>query len=129
MPPAKQEPESDEEDDELKQDGKVCHLLIINFLTNFKLKLCVLYNQEEETVFVVKPTTLFRKIRTAIAKKYGIEEKSFKMNYESANCLDDHTPKMMEMQVGRSYRLDTFTEQVGGSLVCHTVGETNERAY
>jgi hypothetical protein len=98
------------------------------YSTDFKLKLCVLYNQEEETVFVVKPTTLFKKIRTAIAKKYGIEEKSFKMNYESANCLDDFTPKMMEMQVGRSYRLDTFTEQVGGRLVCPSVGETDERA-
>jgi hypothetical protein len=82
------------------------------------LKLCVLYNQEEETVFVVKPTTLFKKIRTAIAKKYGIEEDSFRMNYASSNCLNDHTPKMMEMQVGRSYRLDTYTERVGGLVRC-----------
>ena len=82
------------------------------------MKLCVLYNQEEETVFVVKPTTLFKKIRVAIAKKYGIAEGSFRMNYNSSNCLDDHTPKMMEMEIGRSYRLDTYTEQVGGLVRC-----------
>ena len=82
------------------------------------MKLCVLYNQEEETVFVVKPTTLFKKIRVAIAKKYGIAEGSFRMNYNSSNCLDEHTPKMMEMEIGRSYRLDTYTEQVGGLVRC-----------
>jgi hypothetical protein len=31
MPPAKQEPESDEEDDGLKEDGKVCHFLPIKY--------------------------------------------------------------------------------------------------
>jgi len=54
----------------------------------------------------------------AIAKKYGIAEGSFRMNYNSSNCLDEHTPKMMEMEIGRSYRLDTYTEQVGGLVRC-----------
>jgi len=82
-----------------------------------KLKLCVLYNQGEETVYVVKPTTLFSKIRVAIAKKYGIEEGSFRIDYDGNRCANDINPKMMEMVVGRSYRLDIHVEQLGGGMV------------
>jgi len=119
MPDAKQEPESDEEEnDKLKQDGKVCPFPSISTnVADEQLKLCVLYNQGEETVYVVKPTTLFSKIRGAIAKKYGIEEGSFRIDYDGNRCANDINPKMMEMVVGRSYRLDIHVEQLGGGMV------------
>jgi hypothetical protein len=96
--------------------------LALNHDADEKLKLCVLYNQGEETVYVVKPTTLFSKIRTAIAKKYGIEEGSFRIDYDGKRCTDDINPKMMEMIAGRSYRLDIHVEQVGGGMVCSLSG-------
>lgn len=77
----------------------------------------VTWFNEEETVFVVKPTTLFSKIRASVAKKNGVEAGSFRMIYDGKTCADPNSPKMMEMMPGRSYNLEVQQEQVGGSPV------------
>jgi hypothetical protein len=73
---------------------------------------------DEETVFVVKPTTMFEKIRGGIAKKHGVENGSFAILHDGRRCTNDVNPKLMEMMAGRTYNLDVQQEQVGGGSVC-----------
>lgn len=77
----------------------------------------VTWFNDEETVFVVKPTTLFIKIRESIAKKHGVDKASFRMLYDGQNCVDTTNPKQREMLAGRTYGLEVQQEQVGGGLV------------
>lgn len=71
----------------------------------------------EETVFVVKPTTLFQRIKQSVSKKYGITDGAVNLRHDGVKCLDEHNPKMMEMMAGKTYHVDALLEQVGGGRV------------
>ena len=75
------------------------------------------YMNGEETVFVVKPTTLFQRIKQSVSKKYGITDGTVNLQHDGVKCLNDHNPKMMEMMAGKTYHLDALLEQVGGGTV------------
>jgi hypothetical protein len=83
----------------------------------------VRYMNGEETVFVVKPTTLFERIKQSVAKKYGVTDGTMKLQHDGNQCLNEHNPKMMEMLAGKTYHLDALLEQVGGGvrLICISV--------
>jgi hypothetical protein len=70
----------------------------------------------EETVFVVKPTTLFERIKQSVAKKYGVTDGTMKLQHDGNQCLNEYNPKMMEMMAGKTYHLDALLEQVGGAV-------------
>jgi hypothetical protein len=76
------------------------------------------WTNDEETVFVVRPTTLFEKIKISIGKKHSVEAESFRLLYDGMKCLKDNNPKMMEMMAGRTYNLEVQMEATGGGLVC-----------
>jgi len=86
-------------------------------LTLTQLKMIVTWFNDDETVFVVKPTTLFSKIKVSIAKKHNVDAGSFRMLYDGHRCVEDANPKMMEMMAGRSFKLEVQREQEGGGLV------------
>ena len=74
----------------------------------------------EETVFVVKTTTSFAKLKQSVSTKYGITDGTVSLRHDGAKCMDHLNPKLMEMMAGRTYHIDAFLEQVGGGTVSLT---------
>jgi hypothetical protein len=66
---------------------------------------------------VVKPTTLFRKVVEGIGKKMGVDPRAIRLVYNGDKCHLEHNPKMLEMVAGRTYELESLTEQTGGGKV------------
>ncbi|WWC62805.1 uncharacterized protein I303_105403 [Kwoniella dejecticola CBS 10117] len=66
--------------------------------------------------FKVKRDTPFIKIFRAYEAKLGVAKNTYRFHYDGTRIPDDpqHTPKTLEMKIGKKYDIEAFNEQLGG---------------